>query len=177
MEALPVRKLSILALMALLAFSASALTIGIAPAEGKLYAPPPDGTGSPIGFLITGCMNSLFEAGYIATDAVVSRTPRGSWGSADYSLAEARDGSVDYMIAFFVEWVASSFHKDAMMPASVDYRLVRVVDGKVLAEGLVPGPTDSADASSHESRTASQVGNSTAESCLKMLSTLAMGGE
>ncbi len=177
MEALPVRKLSILVLMASLAFSASALTIGIAPAEGKPHAPPPVGTLSPIGFLIVGCMNSLFDSGYIATDGAVSRTSRDSWGIADYGLAEARDGSVDYMIAFFVEWEASSFHKAAMLPVSVDYRLVRVLDGKVLAEGLVPGPADSVDASSHESRTASRTGTSTAEPCIRILSTLAKGGE
>ncbi len=177
MEALPVRKLSILALMASLAFSASALTIGIAPAEGKLHAPPTDGASSPIGFIVAGCMNSLFESGFIATDAAVSRTSRDSWGFADYGLAEARDGSVDYMIALFVEWDASSFHKGALMPTSVNYRLVRVVDGKVLTEGLVHGPTDSVDASSHESRTAAQAGTSAAEPCIRMLSTLAKGGE
>jgi hypothetical protein len=173
----PARKLSILALLASVALSASALTVGIAPAEGGTYAPPPKGRGSPIGYLVSGCMNTLFEAGYIATDRAVSWTSHASWGPADYGLAEANDGSVNYVIAVFVEWASSSFHKDMLLPASVDFRLMRVLDGKVLAEGSVRGPADSETTASHESRTAALAGASATEPCVRMLSTLAMGGE
>jgi hypothetical protein len=122
-------------------------------------------------------MDALFEAGHIATDSAVACTPRASWGPADYGLISARDGSVNYVIAVFVEWATSSFHKDILLPLSVDYRLVRVLDGKVLAEGSVNGPSDSENNASHESRTATQAGASVAEPCVRMLSTLAMGGE
>jgi hypothetical protein len=173
----PVRKLSILALLASLALSASAFTVGIAPAEGATYAPPPLGRGSPMGYLVSGCLDTLFEAGYIATDRAVSWTPHDSWGLADYGLAEAKDGSVNYVIAVFVEWASSSFRKNMLLPASVDFRLMRVLDGKVLAEGTVHGPSDSEITASHESRTAAQAGASAVEPCVKMLSTLAKGGE
>lgn len=171
------RRLSILVLFVSLAARASALTVGVAPAEGKAYAPPPDGQGSPIGYLVTGCMSILFEAGYIATDAPVSRTDRASWGTADYGLVGAKAGLVDYIIALYAAWVPSSFYNKKSLPATVDYRLVRVADGKVMAEGSVDGPPDSEDAASHEARTASQAGASAAAPCVRLLSTLAKGGE
>ena len=177
MVEMPLRKLSILALLAFAAFSASALTVGIAPAEGKAYAPSPEGLGSPINGLVSGCMNVIFAAGYVVTEASPERTAHSEWGSPDYGIAAAREGFVDYLIALYVEWANSSFHKNALLAVSVDYRLVRVRDGKVLAEGRVPGPADSEDTSSHEMRTASQAGASAADTCMKTLSTLAMGGE
>jgi hypothetical protein len=128
-------------------------------------------------YLVSGSMNVLFDAGYIATDAIVAHTPRALWGPVDFGLPAARESSLDYVIALYVEWAPSSFHKEASLPASVDYRLVRILDGKVLAEGSVGGSPDSEAASSHEARTASLAGASAAESCVRKLSTLAMGGE
>ncbi len=172
-----VRRLALLALLAASAISASALTVGIAPAEGKAYAPPPEGPGSPLGYLVSGCLSALFDAGFIATDAAASRIPREAWGPSDYALAEAKDGLVDYIIALYVDWAASSFHKGTSLPVSVEYRLVRVRDGEVIAEGSIRGLPDSEDSSSHEARTASQAGGSVVGDCSKTLSTLAMGGE
>lgn len=172
-----VRKLSILGVLATLALSASALTVGIAPAEGKAYAPPPDGLGSPIEDLVSGSLSALFNAGYIATDGAVSRVTRSEWGPADYGLASAREGMVDFVTALFVDWAPSSFNKEAFLAVSVDYRLVRTLDGRIVAEGSVRGPSDSESSSSHEARSASQAGASAIEPILRRLSTLAMGGE
>ena len=177
MEMKPARKLSILALFAVTAFSASALTVAVAPAEERNDASAQGGKESPIRYLVSGCLNSLFDAGFIATDSGVSRVQRDSWWLADYGLADARDGLVDYVIAVFVEWAPSSFHKGTALPVSVDFRLVRVFDGKVLAEGSVSGPPDSENAASQESKTASQAGAAATESCMKLLSTLVKGGE
>ena len=177
MAEMQLRRMSILVLFAAMAFSASALTVGIAPAEGMAYSPPPEGSGSPIGFLVSGCMDALFDAGHITTDSAVARDPRDSWGPSDYGLASAREGLVDYVIALYVKWRPSAYHKEAALPSSIDYRLVRILDGKVLAEGSVQGPPDSESASSHEASTASQAGLAVAEPCIKILSTLAMGGE
>jgi hypothetical protein len=177
MANMSLRRLSILVLLASMALSAPALTVGLAPAEGKEYAPPPEGQGSPMGYLVSGCMSALFEAGHIATDAVVSRVARESWGASEYGLPEAREGRVDYMIALYVAWASSAFHNLSSLPASIDYRLVRVLDGKVVAEGSMPGPSDSENASAHEARTASLAGASAVGPCLRMLTALATGGE
>ena len=172
-----VRKLAILGVLASLALSASAFTVGIAPAEDEAYAKPPEGLGSPIDDLVSGCLGALFNAGHIATDASVARVSRADWGPAEYGLAAARDGMVDYLIALFVDWAPSDYNKSVLRAVTVDYRLVRILDGKVLAQGSVNGPPDSENASAHEARTASQAGALAIEPCLKNLSTLAMGGE
>jgi hypothetical protein len=173
-----IRKAFILAtLLATLAISGHALTIGVSPAEGMDRAPAPEGLGSPMGYLVSGCLSALFDSGYVATDAAVSRTSRGSWGPSSYGLAEAREGQVDYLIAFFVEWAQSSYHKEAALPATITYRLVRTRDGTSISEGSFLGPEDSEATSSHEARSASLAGISIVEPCVKLLSTLAMGGE
>jgi hypothetical protein len=172
-----VGRLSLAALLTCLATWACALTVCVAPSEGKAYAPGPDGVGSPIGYLVSGSMSGLFDAGYVATNESAARVPRGEWGPRDYGLTEAKEGSVDLVIALYVEWAPSSIHKDVLLPASVEYRIVRVRDEKVLVEGSVPGGADSEDASSHEGRTASRAGASAIDACVKKLSALAMGGE
>lgn len=171
------RKLTILTLLAGLASGAYGLTVCVAPAQEKAFGPVPDGAGAPVGYLVDGCMTALFDAGHVATDESPALVARGDWGDRDYGLAGAREGLVDYVIALFVEWAPSSIHKDAILPVSVDYRLVRVRDGRVLAEGSVPGNADSEDASAHAARTASQAGASACAACIVKLTALAMGGE
>src|SRR5208337_3016884 len=153
-----VRRLSLVALFACLATCACALTVCVAPSEGEAYAPGPDGVGSPMGYLVSGSMSGLFDAGYVATNESTARVPRGEWGPRDYGLTGAKEGSVDFVVALYVAWAPSSIHKDVLLPASVEYRLVRVRDGKVLVGGSVPGSADSEDASTHEGRTASRAG-------------------
>jgi hypothetical protein len=172
-----IRRLSLLLLLAAWAWSAQALTVGLAPAEDTNYAPPPAGQGSPLGSLVSGCLNALFDAGYIVTDADVSRTTPDSWGPSSYHLAEAREGAVDYEIAFYVEWLSSAFHKDVLLPAKVRYRLLDTLDERQLAEGSVLGPADSENSSTHQARSAMQVGASVAVPCVKILRSLAMGGQ
>ena len=172
-----VRKLSILALYACLALSASALTVGVAPAEDKAFAPAPAGQGSPIGELVSGCLGALFDAGFIATDADVTRTGHAEWGPAEYGLAGARQGLVEYEIALFVDWAPSLSDSKVLLPVSVEYRLVRILDGEVLVSGSVAGPADSKDAADHEGRTAARAGASAAAPCVKVLAALAKGGE
>jgi hypothetical protein len=171
-----VRKAALLALLASMAYTSAAMTVSVVPAEGKDYAPPPDGSGSPMGYLVSGCMNPLFDSGWVVTDAEVFRGPRSAW-SPGYALEGAREGLVDYVIALYVEWAPSSFHKDALLPADVAYRIVRVADGKVIMEGDVEGVPDSEEASARFDETASRAGARAALACAKMLRTLAMGGE
>jgi hypothetical protein len=177
MAARPLRRLTFLIALASSAVSAWALTVGLAPAEGNGYAPPPEGAGSPMAGVVTGGLNALFDAGYIATDAMVSRIERNSWNPAGLDLKAAREGLLDYVIELYVEWRPSSFHKDALIPITIDYRLVRVADSRVVAEGAVPGPPDSESASSHEESTAERAGVLAVAHCLDLLSNPALGGK
>ena len=174
---LRVRKLLLLALLASLSAGASALTVCVAPAEEKAYAPAPEGSGSPLGYLVSGCLSAIFDAGHIATNASPVRLARAEWGAASYGLSEAKEGQVDFVIALYAEWAPSAFHKNVLMPVSVEYRLVRVLDGMVLGEGAAPAIADSEDAASHEARTASRAGASAALACVARLSALVTGGE
>jgi hypothetical protein len=174
------RKLALLAFLSSLACSAAALTVSIVPSEGKGYAPPPDGSGSPLRFLVSGCLDRLFDAGYVVTDANADRVSRSDWGLGGVAagiLEEAREGLVDYIIALYVDWMPSTFHKDVLLPASIEYRLVRVADGKVMIDGDTAGSSDSEESSSHFDRTASQAGAKAALPCVEILKALAMGGE
>lgn len=176
MAARPLPRLSILIALAATAISASALTVGIAPAEGAGFAPPPEGAGSSMAGVVTGGLNALFDAGYVATDAQVARLERSSWGSMGLDLRSAREGLLDFVIELYVDWMPSSFHKDALIPVTIEYRLVRVADAKVVAEGSVPGPVDSESSSSHEESTAERAGASAVAPCVEILSNPALGG-
>jgi hypothetical protein len=171
------RKLALLALMGFLAFPVVGMTVSVVPAEGKDYAQPPDGSGSPLGYLMSGCMGVLFDSGWIVTDAAAFLGPRTAWKPADYALPDAREGLVDFVIAIYVDWAPSSFHKGTLLPANVAYSLVRVADGKTIIEGEVEGSPDSEETSTHFAEAASSVGERVAQACSKPLKTLAMGGE
>jgi len=171
------RRLAITILLAALAASAWALTVSIAPAEDRAFAPPPDGQGSPMGDLVSGCLNALFDAGYIVTDAGVSWTAEADWGSSSYGLQGAREGRVNCIIALYVRWEKSTFHKGALLATSIRYRLIRTSDEKILAEGSVAGPPDSESRAAHEAHSASEAGSAVVGRCLKALSALSSGGE
>jgi hypothetical protein len=177
MATIPLRKIAFFALFISIAFQAAALTVSVAPAEEADYAPPPDGRGSPIRFLVSGCMDVFFDAGWIVTDSEAFRGPRSSWVPADRALAGASEGLVDFVVAIYVDWAASTFHKGALLPGAVSYSIVRVADRKTIIEGEVKGSLDSEETSSHFAEAASMVGARVAQACARSLRTLAMGGE
>jgi hypothetical protein len=171
------RKLTLLALLAALACEAAALTVSVVPAEGKAFSPPPDGSGSPLGYLVSGCLNAFFDAGFVVTDDAAFRGPRSAWEGSSFALAGAREGLVDYIVALYVDWAPSAFHKDALLPTGVAYSLVRVSDGKLIIKGDMAGIPDSEEAAAHFAQAASQAGARIALPCVESLRTLAMGGE
>jgi hypothetical protein len=177
MATIPFPKIAIFALITSFAFQAAALTVSVAPAEGEGYAPPPDGQGSPMRFLVSGCMDVFFDAGWIVTDSEAVRGPRSSWVPADRALAGASEGLVDFVVAIYVDWASSAFHKGTLLPGTVSYSIVRVADGKTIIEGEVKGSPDSEEASSHFAEAASMAGARVAQACARSLRTLAMGGE
>jgi hypothetical protein len=170
------RKIALLVPLAAQAALSFALTVSVSPAEGAAYAPPPDGSGSSLNFFVSGCMDSLFEAGFVVTDTQTDRLSQADWRAKAPVLSEAKEGFVDYMMCVYVEWISSAFHKDALLPASIAYRILRVSDGAVLAEGVLDGIPDSEEASKAVERSASRAGALAAAPFLKLLSAL-MGGE
>jgi hypothetical protein len=173
----PSRKPALAALLLSLSLGLAAMTVSVAPAEDGAYAPPPDGSGSPMRFLVSGCMGELFESGWIVTDAEASRLAREAWSPSGSVLAGAREGMVDYVVALYVDWAPSEFHKGTLLPASVAYGVVRVSDGRTIIEGEMRGSADSEETSSRFAETATLVGARVAKACAKPLKDLVMGGE
>jgi hypothetical protein len=181
MTATNARKLALPVFLAFLAGPVLALTVSVVPAEGKAFSPPPDGSGSPLAYLVSGCMDALFDAGYVVTDADVVREPSAAWGASDAALgaalAGAKEGLVDYVVALYVDWAPSGFLKDTLLPAAVKYRVLRVADGVEVVGGELRGSPDSEEAARQFAQVASQAGTRAALPCLKFLKALAMGGE
>jgi hypothetical protein len=171
------RKLTLLATLASMAWASAALTVSVAPAEGKEYASPPEGPGSPIGYLVSGCLGVLFDAGFVVTDDSPFHGTRSAWAGSDFASAGAKESLVDFIVALYVDWKASSYRRDVLLPNLIAYKLVRVSDGKTIIEGDMAGNPDSEEASAHFAQTASQAGAKTALPCVESLRTLAMGGE
>jgi hypothetical protein len=162
------------ALCALLAaLPVSATTIALDPAEDLAYSKLPP---RPFEALLSGCLDGLFAAGCIATNAAPSSGTRADWEAAAYGLSAARAGYVDYLVAIWAEWKSSAFRKDTWIPASVAYRIVRVSDGQVLASGSIPGPADSPAAAADAPKTAEAVGRSLAAACLGLIGPRSNGG-
>jgi len=177
MASIRLRKTALLALVLSIPLGASALTVSVAPAEGKDYAPPPDGSGSPLSFLVSGCMTVLFDSGWIVTDTDAFRGAREAWNPGTNGIAGAKEGMVDYVVALYVDWAPSAYHKGTLLPAAVAYSVVRVSDGKIIISGEEKGTSDSEEASTHFAEAASAVGARVARACAAPLRTLAMGGE
>jgi hypothetical protein len=172
-----VRGFAIFIFLLAMAGFADALTVAVAPAQDTDYAPSSEARGSPIAYVVTGCMDALFDSGHVATDTPPVQVSRSAWGRNAYALTGASEGLVDYVIALYVEWAPSAFHKEVLLPTSIVYRLVQVSDGTVQGEGTVAGVPDSEDASAHEARTAIQVGRLAAVPCVELLAALAKGGK
>jgi hypothetical protein len=172
------RRLSLAAALAALSVAyAAAYTVGVVPAEGLEYAPPPGGGGSPIDSLVSGCMDAFFDLGCVVTDAQPRREASSSWLESPYDAADARVGKVDYVLALYAEWRVSQFNKDVVLPRSVAYRLYRVADGRLLLEGSVDGSPDSEDAARHYDRSAELAGERAARACAAPLAAQVNGGE
>jgi hypothetical protein len=158
----------------LISASAGAMTVGLDPAEDPSYSLA--GRATPMPYVVSGCMDSLFEAGLIASDSAVSSSSLAEWRSSVGNLAAMRESLEEFALRLYVEWKESSFKKDTLLPSRIGYRLVRVADGKVVAEGSADGPPDSEDAASHHEKAAAKAGAAGIASCVELLKTLAKGG-
>lgn len=126
-------------------------------------------------FLVTGCMNRLFDAGFVVSDASVEAATRSQWEATLPDIKALRDAFVDFDIRLYVEWKESSFVKGVLLPRRIGYRLVRIADAKVMLEGSVECPPDSEDAALHHEREAAKAGAACIASCVELLTTLAKG--
>ncbi|HRY53316.1 MAG TPA: hypothetical protein P5133_07190 [Spirochaetia bacterium] len=152
-----------------------ALTVSIAPAQESSAAEAE--TPAPMDSVVSGCMGSFFDAGLIATDAACASLRRAEWGGGAEVLGPAREGRVDYVVGIFVAWRPSAFKKDAWIPGSAEYRILRVSDGELAASGRLEGPADSESVAAAAARNAESFGASLGALCLAVFEARIPGGK
>ncbi len=101
--------------------------------------------------VLTGCMDCLFERGLIATNESVGRVERSVFQSPKYGIESAREGYVDFIALLWIRYVQHPSDPDIVTPEAVCWRLVRVMDGILIAEGTA-APPDCADGSTPDER-------------------------
>ena len=128
---------------------------------------------------IAGRVANLFNfhgANYV-TDAACASLRRADWGGGTEVLGPARDGRVDYVVGIFVAWKPSAFKKDAWIPGSAEYRILRVSDGELAASGRLEGPADSEPVAAAAARNAESFGASLGARCLAVFEARIPGGK
>ncbi len=93
--------------------------------------------------LISGCLDSLFAGGLIATNAPPSALAHEAWLDPSLGLSAAREGYVDFLILAYVTYGPSAVISGRYLPLSLEFRVVRVSDGKALDAGRLPVRPDS----------------------------------
>jgi hypothetical protein len=169
--------IALLILLALAGAGAAAQTVSVAPAEDPALSAEGKESPSPMASLVSGCLESLFEAGMIATDARCVPLTRGAWESPSFGLAEAGEGFVDYVVALYASWKPSAYKPGAWLATKVEYRLVRVADGSAIATGSLEGPGDSERSASEAERSAERIGASIGRACAASLGSRSVGGK
>jgi hypothetical protein len=172
----PLKKL----LCAIFAFAAvgysAALTVSLAPAQTMLSSDGPESP-APMDTLMSGCLDSLFDAGMIATNAPTQSIDLSRWSDVTFGLSGAKEGFVDYVVAFFVTWRPSSLKKEIWLALSCTYRIVRVSDGQVVASGSAPGETDVPELLADPEKSVRSMGTSLGKSCAALIRSVSNGGE
>ena len=108
--------------------------------------------------VISGALDALFEAGLIGTNARPVAGDESSFLSFVPGAASA-EGFVDYVIIVFAEYRGTVPVPDCM------YRLVRVSDGKALAQGMVPAVKPASSLQIDMEKACSAVGSAIVAEC------------
>ncbi len=92
--------------------------------------------------VLAGCMDALFEKGYIAADSRPVMLSAEEWANSALGIKAAEDGFADYVLSFYSIWAASTAVVGKIYPVSLRYRIVKVTSVKVLFEGSIDTPAD-----------------------------------
>jgi len=156
---------------------AMAVTIGVAPAQAAEFPMEDEAYPTPISSFVTGCLDTFFQSGLIATDAPAVRIAREEWLAPSFGFKAAREGLLDYYIALYLTWKPSAYRKGTWFLSVVEYRLVRVSDGSVVLTGTQDGPEDREMTTFDADRSAESCGASVASVCISDLAPVLVGGK
>ncbi|NLJ46727.1 MAG: hypothetical protein GX430_09215 [Treponema sp.] len=86
--------------------------------------------------VLSGCLDQLFYAGFIATNETIGRIARPEFQSSALGLQSAREGYVDFLALVWIRYAVRPSDPPVRYPEALAWRLVRVRDGSALAEGF-----------------------------------------
>jgi len=90
--------------------------------------------------LLGGCLDRLFDAGFIATNESIGRIDRAGFQSRNLGINAAREGYVDFVALVWIRYTEYPSDPAVRVPESLFWRLMRVRDGNALAEGSAVPP-------------------------------------
>lgn len=119
--------------------------------------------------VLSGCLDHLFSAGYIATNETIGRIDRQGFQSGTLGLSSARDGYVDYVVLVWIRYVETSTVPPVRVPESLTWRLMRVRDGSPLAAGDAAPPSLESASNEERRERLSQFGRALADAWTRAL--------
>lgn len=156
--------------------AAAALTVSVCPAEGDVAAAERD-VAPPLESLVSGCLDSLFDSGLIATTAPSAVLDPARWQDSTYGIAGAKEGFIDFVFTFYVTWRSSAIKKHVWLVATCSYRLIRIADGATVASGAIDSEPDSPEAAADPEQGARSEGVLLGNACVQWLRKSSNGGE
>lgn len=116
--------------------------------------------------ILSGCLDVLFNQGFIATDSKPLRVEGEAWEALDGELLAAREGFSDYLLSFFVVYGLAGGNPSQPFPLSFSYRILSVSDGQLLGEGELAVPEYKPENFKNMEKLLSGLGSSVAEAFL-----------
>lgn len=118
---------------------------------------------------LDGCLDRLFEAGFIATNESIGRIDRAGFQSRTLGMRAAREGYVDFVALVWIRYVEYPADPAVRVPESLSWRLMRVRDGNALAEGSTVPPAFDEQTDEERQDQLSTMGRTLADSWTKAL--------
>lgn len=159
-----------LLLMAIPLASGAAQTVGLLCAASS-----GDGAEEMSEGIMSGCLDEFFDGGLIATDSRPVVVGREEWLDAPLDMGLARDGLLQFLVAIYIEYRPADDLGGRLMPVAILYRILRVDDAALLAEGNVEVPQARADTAKKLEALTRALGASLAKSCLPVIMSSRMG--
>jgi len=94
--------------------------------------------------VLGGCLEGLFAAGFIATNAAPLEGKEADFDGGSVDLEAAKEGSADFLLVVELAFRRSKLDALREFPASCRWRLVDLSNARTLETGRLDGPPDTA---------------------------------
>ncbi len=116
--------------------------------------------------IVGGCLDALFAAGYIATNADSIEGDRAVFDAPAFAVVAARDGAADYLFALELTYRPSKLDGRVELPYAARWRVVSLRDARIVSEGKLDGPPDVSETINASPRVMTDYGRRIVEAAL-----------